>query len=88
MTRNQCYLSITGALMLLLLGPWGCIDVGHPSEIGCLVDMKEPGCNPATGTGGSTSVKSSGGTNSGGSAGTRSANSGGASDAGDADAGE
>jgi hypothetical protein len=24
----------------------GCIDVGHPAEIGCLVDMTEPGCMP------------------------------------------
>jgi hypothetical protein len=24
----------------------GCIDVGHSAEIGCLVDMTEPGCMP------------------------------------------
>jgi hypothetical protein len=22
----------------------GCIDVGHAAEVGCLVDMDEPGC--------------------------------------------
>jgi hypothetical protein len=27
----------------------GCIDVGHPAEIGCLVDMTEPGCVPGSG---------------------------------------
>ena len=23
-----------------------CIDVGHPAEVGCLVDPNEPGCTP------------------------------------------
>jgi hypothetical protein len=23
-----------------------CIDVGHPAEVGCLVDPTEPGCTP------------------------------------------
>ena len=23
-----------------------CIDVGHPAEVGCLVDPDEPGCTP------------------------------------------
>lgn len=56
MTRNQCFVLLSATLTIFGFGPWGCIDVGHPSEIGCLVDMEEPGCNRPEGTGGKPSV--------------------------------
>ncbi len=85
MTRNQCFVLLSATLTIFGFGPWGCIDVGHPSEIGCLVDMEEPGCNRPEGTGGKPSVKSSGGGSSaGGNAGIHPANTGGAGDADDA----
>ncbi|MGC4064800.1 MAG: hypothetical protein QM784_09180 [Polyangiaceae bacterium] len=67
------------ALVSLLVT--SCIDVGHESEVGCKVDMTEPGCtnsggSPArggsTGKGGNTgtsTVKSGGATSVAGSAG-------------------
>ncbi len=38
MKRGVCVL-----LPLIVLSS-GCIEVGHPAEVGCLADMSEPGC--------------------------------------------
>ena len=38
------------ALALLALSCCAaCIEVGHPAEVGCLVDPTEPGCSPDAG---------------------------------------
>lgn len=34
---------------------FGCIEVGHRAEVGCLVDPTEPGCTPDAALGGNTS---------------------------------
>ncbi len=36
----------------LLVLSCGCIDVGHPAEVGCLADMSEPGCRTPGDAGG------------------------------------
>jgi hypothetical protein len=33
-----------GAVLLAAAACAACIDVGHSAEVGCLVDMNEPGC--------------------------------------------
>ena len=51
MTKEQSSLAFLRRPALALL-PFAlsclsaCIDVGHPAEVGCLVDPNEPGCTP------------------------------------------
>ena len=39
-------LNLHVAMLAAAVSVAGCIDVGHRAEIGCLVDMTEPGCMP------------------------------------------
>ena len=52
-------------LGLLVVGP-ACIDVGHDSEIGCLVDRTEPGCELVDEAGTTGGSGGGGGVNTGG----------------------
>jgi hypothetical protein len=40
------------ACLAVLAPSAGCIDVGHAAEVGCLVDMTEPGCSLPSADGG------------------------------------
>jgi hypothetical protein len=46
-SRHQSHAAIVFmTCCVTLIG--ACIDVGHAPEVGCLVDMKEPGCQPSS----------------------------------------
>lgn len=67
-------------LVLPLLG--ACVEVGHDAEVGCLVDITEPGCRATGGAATGGRAASGGRVGAGGSAGAN-ATSGGKQDSGE-----
>jgi len=81
MTNSRTSLRRSCWLLLPLVS--ACIDVGHDAEVGCLVDMKEPGCHATGGTTGGR-VSTGGRASTGGSAGRAGSSTGGTAGANEA----